>query len=58
MPWLVWLSWLERRLVHQRVGVWFPVGAWFPEGAHAWVAGLIPGWGTNGRQPIDVFLSL
>ena len=34
-----WLSWLEHRLVHQRVAGSFLVRA------HTWVAGLVPGWG-------------
>ena len=42
-----WLSWLHTR----RSRVWFLVRA------HAWVVDSIPGQGTYGRQPIDIFLS-
>ena len=44
-------SWSEHDPVHQKVQVRFPVSA------HTWVLGLIPGYGTFGRQPIDVSLS-
>ena len=40
MPWLMWLSWLERGPVAKELQVRFPVRA------HTWVAGLILSLGT------------
>ena len=40
-PQPVWLSWLGM------------VASSIPARVHAWVAGLVPGWGAYGQQPID-----
>ena len=48
MPWLVWLSWLGVAPQKQKVASWFLVGA------HAWVASLVPVWGTCRRQQVNV----
>ena len=49
-PWLVWLSWLERRPITQGLQVWFPVRA------HTWVVVSFPSLGESGRQLINVSL--
>ena len=50
-PWPAWLSWLGILPQGERLPVQFPVRA------HAWVAGLVSGWGTCERQPVDVSLT-
>ena len=52
LTWPVWFSGLG--VVPQSVRL---LGQ-FPVRAQAWVAGLVPRWGTCEKQPIEVFLHL
>lgn len=51
-PWLIWLSRLEHRPLHQKLVVRSQVRA------PTQIVSPIPTWGACGRQPVNVFYSL